>query len=133
MVATSVLSIALLGIAQLLGVSVQINSFSRYNTVGIQVARGKLSELKAIYDYQLRTGEELADLNEGDHGPVLVTLPAPTAAQNETRLSVSWTVNSLSTEQKDVTVSVRPLSVDNPESQTPRTSKTVNIHSRFVP
>ena len=107
-VTVAILAIGLLGLAQLMGLAVQQNDFARYNTAAIQVARGKLENLKAAYNQQLATGVPSADLTDGQHGPETVTLEADNSVYGQRSLVVGWAVTSPTTTRKDIVISVTP-------------------------
>ncbi len=133
MVASAVLSVCLLGLAQMLATAVQLGQFARNNTVAIQIATGKLSELKAAYHYELASRNELPDLAPGEHGPNPVTLPAPTGAQEAASYTVSWVVTGAGASRKNVTVSVRPRGGSGAEADTSLTGKAISMYARFTP
>jgi len=133
MVAVAVLTICMLGIAQLVSISMQMNQFSSYTTVAANVARGRMAELKAAYNYELRTYNELSGLAAGDHGPFTVTLPAATAFQDNASFAVSWTVSDAGSGMKDVSVAVRPVTLNDPEADAPLVAKAVTLQARFAP
>ncbi|MFQ5741317.1 MAG: prepilin-type N-terminal cleavage/methylation domain-containing protein [Acidobacteriota bacterium] len=133
MVAMAVLAISILGMAQLTALAVQQNSFARYNTAAVEIARGKLEELESVYSWELTTVTSSPDLTDGEHGPETVVLPSDTQTQGSRDFSVSWTVSSPSTTRKDIVITVRPAGVSDPESQDVLRSKTVTINSSLAP
>ncbi len=107
LVAVSVLSISLLGLAQLLGVAMQQNHLSRYNTAALEVARGKIERLKAQYNRQLETDIPATDLTDGTHGPETIILSSESEQYGSRTLVVNWQVTSVGN-RKDLQIMVDP-------------------------
>ncbi len=131
LVAVAVLSISLLGLAQLLGVAIQQNQLSRYNTAALEVARGKLERLKAQFNRQLETGVPSSDLVDGSHGPESVVLSSQDEAYGSRMLQVSWRVSSPGGSRKDVQINVNPLGAGNQNQGL--WHKVVTIDTSFTP
>jgi prepilin-type N-terminal cleavage/methylation domain-containing protein len=128
MMAMALLGIVFLTMAQLLAIAVQQNSFSRYNSIGIEVARGQLEELNALYNNELATGVPAQELLTGEYGPIEVAVEAPEGSNQQDRIfDVSWTVTRGSGNNAEVTVTV------NPRVQNPLQNKEITISSRFAP
>ncbi len=132
LVAVAVLAVSLLGLAQLLGVAIQQNEFSIYNTSAIELARGKLEELKAAYNWELATGGTSADLTDGNHGPEQISLESDDTFHGDRILTVTWSVNRVGN-RKDVVISVNPDGMSDPLAQSPKTRKTVVMTTSFSP
>ena len=128
LVAVAVLSVGLLGLAQLIGVALQQNDFARYNTTAIEVAQGKLEELRALYNWQVASGGSSADLSDGDHGPVTVVLAADSQNYGSRSMSVAWTVSSPTTVRKDIVIRVTPTG-----NSAANVSKPVVINTSLTP
>jgi prepilin-type N-terminal cleavage/methylation domain-containing protein len=128
LIALTVLAIALLGLAQLVGISINQNAFSRHNTAGIQLAQEKLEQLKAQYNRELETGVAAADLVSASFGPETVTLAAPDyTGQRDREFLVSWTVADAGGARKSVSVTVTA------RNQNALQTKTITINSLFSP
>ena len=126
--AMAVLAISLLSLAQLMSIAIQQNSFARFNSIGIEVARGHLEELNALYHNELTTGIPAEELQTGGYGPIDVVVEAPAkSGQGDRTFEVSWTVERGKGNQAEVTVTV------NPQIQNPLQNKEVSISSRFSP
>ncbi|MBI4446153.1 MAG: prepilin-type N-terminal cleavage/methylation domain-containing protein [Acidobacteria bacterium] len=127
MMALLILGISLLGLAQLFGLAIYQNGYARNITMGITVARSKMEELKNLYNAELETGTPSTALTTGSHPAEVVTLQAPLDSnQANWDFLVSWTV-TVSGNQKTVTVTVEP------ESMNQLQSKTVTLTSYFAP
>ncbi len=107
LIAVSILGVSILGMAQLVGIAVQLSSFARYSTAAISVARSKIEELRADYNEQLLSGTAAASLSDGSHGPENKIVQSDNDQVSNRSLAVSWTVSS-NGPQKDVVVSVIP-------------------------
>jgi prepilin-type N-terminal cleavage/methylation domain-containing protein len=128
LIALTVLAIALLGLAQLVGISINQNAFARHNTVGIQLAQERLEQLRAQYNRELETGVSAATLASGSHGPVTVTLPASDrTGQQDREFLVSWTVGNAGGTRKSVSVTVTA------RNQNALQNKTITLNSLFSP
>ena len=126
--AMAVLAITFLSLAQLMAIAVQQNSFARFNSIGIGVARGQLEELNALYHNELSTGVPAQELQTGGYGPIDVVVEAPAGSgQGDRTFEVSWTVERGRGNQAEVIVTV------NPKIQNPLQNKEVSISSRFSP
>lgn len=133
MISLLVISIGLMGTAQLLGIALQQNHFARFNTTAVEVARGKIEELKAGFDAGLSQGAFSSDLTAGSHGPTVITVGQPdNPALAPQVLEVTWQVTDLADRQKSVTVTVRPEGVSSPETGT-MVRKTITMTGLFAP
>ncbi len=130
MVAMTVLAVSLMGLAQLLGVAIQQNSFASYNTVAVELARGKLEHLKASYDSEVASGQASPELTAGNHGPEVMILGA---SGQQRGYALTWQVTHLAGQQRRVTIQVKPQGISSPETQTATTAKTVNMTGQFAP
>ncbi len=108
LIAVTVLGISLLGLAQLLGLAIQQNGQARLDTASMEVARGKLEELKTIYNWQMETGLLSSELTAGLHGPEVVELPNVQEHFGIRRLYVQWLVSDQTIFRKNVQIFVRP-------------------------
>jgi len=118
LVAVVVLGISLLGLAQLVGIAIQQNSEARVNTIGIEVARGKLEQLRAAYSWQMESGEPASELAAGLHGPEIVELPRVSEQFGVRRVLLQWTVTDQTVFRKDVEILVRPQVSSNQTDET---------------
>jgi len=118
MIAIGFLTVTMLGVIQLFGVSVHQNSFARYNTMAVVVAQECLEGLQTEYNNEWESGVVSANLTAGSHGPQTFTLPAPAGSGSADRnFEVTWTVN-INGPTKTVTASVVPISANSMESKT---------------
>ena len=110
MIALSILSVTMLGVIQLFGISIRQSSFARYNTLAVVVAQEKLEQLQAEYNYEWESGTPAATLTDGLHGPETVILQAPAGSGTGDReFEVSWDVDVSGTGlSKTVTATVAP-------------------------
>ncbi len=120
MIALAILSITMLGVIQLFGISIRQSSFARYNTLAVVVAQEKLEQLQAEYNYEWESGTPAATLTDGSHGPETVTLQAPAGSGTGDReFQVSWTVDVSGTNlSKTITASVAPVVANEFETKT---------------
>jgi len=118
MIALGFLTITMLGVIQLFGISVHQSSFARYNTMAVVVAQECLEGLQTEYNNEWESGVVSANLTAGTHGPQAFTLPAPAGSGSGDRVfEVTWTVN-VNGPAKTVTASVVPLLANDMESKT---------------
>ncbi len=129
MIALAILSITMLGVIQLFGISIRQSSFARYNTLAVVVAQEKLEQLQAEYNYEWETGAPAASLTDGPHGPETVTLQAPAGSGSGDReFEVSWDVDVSGTGlSKTVTATVAPDVANEFET------KTLSMTAVFAP
>ena len=133
MIALLVVAVGLMGMAQLLGIALQQNHFARFNTTAVEVARGKIEELKAGFDTGLSLGVFSSDLTAGNHGPMVITVGQPNNPELPPQaLEVTWEVTDMADQQKKVTVTVRPEGVSSPETST-MVRKTIRMTGLFAP
>lgn len=120
MIALVILSITMLGVIQLFGISIRQSSFARYNTLAVVVAQDKLERLQTEYNYERESGTPAASLTDGPHGPETVTLQAPAGSGTGDReFLVSWEVDVSGTGlAKTITASVAPVVVNEFETKT---------------
>jgi prepilin-type N-terminal cleavage/methylation domain-containing protein len=135
LVAVTVLGISLLGLAQLLGIAIQQNDLVRLNTMSIEVARGKLEELKSAYNIQVASGTPASSLTDGAHGPETVYLPPGNQYFGLRTLKLGWKVSSVSTIRKDIEIIVQPALVQqDPEGGTGNSVyREIRINASLVP
>jgi len=126
-IATVVLAIGLLALGQLLAVAMNQNAMSRTVSVGIEVAQGKLEELRTAYNAGLESGVTSVDLAPGAHGAESVNLPSGYGTSTRTYL-VSWTVTNLIGVEKTVEVTAQPQAGVNFLNR-----RSVSITSHFAP
>ncbi len=132
MIAVAVLTISLLGLAQLMTVATQQSAFSRYNTMAIEVAYQKFEQLRTQFNNELITGTPETDLTAGSHptgspGYETVTLAAPSySAMGDHQFQVSWTI-AVSGDDKTVTVTVDPMVAN------ARLNQTLNVSTILAP
>lgn len=128
LLALLILAVALLGLAQLFALSIQVTGSARHNTMSMGVGQAKLEQLKTLYNAELTTGTSGAELQPGDHGPEVFTLAAPVYSQQGDRnFLVRWQVSTLGTAGKQVTVTV------NPEFGNSVDRRTLTLTSHFMP
>jgi len=133
MIAAVVMAISVLGLAQLIGVSVHQSALARNNTMAITVATQMVEELKTNFNKELN--DKIADpfaadhtnLTAGAHGPRSVSLAPPTgSAMGTVTWIVSWDV-VISGNQKTVEVEVAPQISNSVQNET------VAITTVFMP
>ena len=128
MIAMFILTISLLAVAQLMMVSLDKTEFAKYETKAVHLAQAKLEELRALFGRQVDTGETVADLVAGPHGPDNIQLPSPQGTlQGMLNFQVNWQVIDLVGGQKAVSVTVTPLFPN------PRQTETISIATNFSP
>ncbi len=134
LVAVTVMGISLLGLAQLLGVAMQQNSSARYTTAAVEVARGKLEQMKAQYNRQLESGAAMADLTDGEHGPVSVALPSHSDEYSVRNVVMKWWVESPSGTRKNIRITVWPAgaSTNDPNYATLQ-AKAITVNTVLTP
>lgn len=133
MVASAVLAVSLLGLAQLLGLAFMQDQMSRYNGMAVELGRGKVEQLRQLYIEQLTTGTTQYDLSEGEHGPETVILTNGVVGYENQSLNVSWTVASAGPVRKNLQVSVVPTGMATPEEVMPLLAKTVKLETVLLP
>jgi len=127
-VAIVVLTVALLGLAQMITISIEMYAFARWDTKATQVAQSKLENLKSLFGGEVETGVDDAELVTGDHGPELVILSAPAGTWGEpSDFWIRWQISDLTGGQKLIAVTVTPP-VPNP-----RRNETITLMSQFAP
>jgi len=123
MIAMTVMTISLMGLAQLMTAAFQQNAFARYNTMAVEVVHKKFEQLRTRYSNELETATTDSNLTAGSHpsgspGYETVTLTAPTnSAMADIQFQVSWAV-AVSGNEKTVTVTVDPMLANGRISQT---------------
>jgi Tfp pilus assembly protein PilV len=128
MIAMVILTVGLLSIAQLVLVSLDKSEFAEYDVKAINVAQGKIEELRGLFGQQVESGVADADLSEGSHGPVTVSLQTSDGRiQGQLDFQVSWQVQNLAGGRRQVAVSVSPA------VQNPRRSETITFTTYFSP
>jgi prepilin-type N-terminal cleavage/methylation domain-containing protein len=126
-IAIVVLTIALLGLAQMILISIEKYDFARWDTKATQVAQAKIENLKSLFGGEIDSGVDDGDLINGEHGPELVALSTENSYGEPTSFWVSWQVSDLSGGQKLVAVTVTPPVPD------PNRNETITIMSQFAP
>ena len=127
MIAFAVLAITFLGLIQLMSVGLQQNSRARSSTMLVAVAQQQLEQLRTKHSKELESGTASSDLAAGSHGPLTVTLAAPSdSVMADNLFQVTWDV-AISGQQKTVTVNVVP------QSQNELVNETLSVASVFVP
>lgn len=128
MVAIIVLSISLIGLAQLVLVAQQQNRFAGYTTAGIGVAQAKLEELKSLYNSDIANGTMSTDMTPGSHGPETRTIAAPSNTnQGDQQFLVSWEIIDLGRGARAINLTVNPVVAN------PLQNKTITVNSQFAP
>jgi len=108
MIALAVLTITLLGVAQLMAIAVRQTALARFETMAATIAQSKLEELRAVYNNELETETDSSDLTAGSHGPATMTLAAPAySSMGDSQFQVSWAVIASGT-RKIVSVTIEP-------------------------
>ena len=98
MIAMAVMTISLMGLAQLMTAAFQQGAFARYNTMATEVVHQKFEQLRTQYHNELATSTPDSDLTDGSHpsgspGYETVTLTAPSgSAMGDIQFQVSWAV-----------------------------------------
>ncbi len=133
MVASAVMAVSLLGLSQLLVVSLTQNQMTRYNGMAVELGRGKVEELKTLYVRELLSGTAEADLTTGGHGPETVTLVNGVVGYSDHNFSVRWTVSAEGPVRKNLAVFVVPAGLTSPENVRPRVAKTVRFDTALLP
>ncbi len=134
LVAVTVMGISLLGLAQLLGVAMQQNSSARYTTAAVEVARGKLEQMKAQYNRYIESGTATADLADGEHGPVSVALPSHSDEYAARNVLMKWWVESPSGTRKNIRITVWPGGVPtSDEHYTTLRAKAITVSTVLTP
>ena len=111
--ATSILTVSVLGLAQLMGVSIHQGTYARSNTMAIAVAEQQLEDLRTRYHNDLENDSVSAGLTEGSQTGPAMTLVAPAeSAMGSVTFLVSWDVVFQGGKQKAVTVTVTPQNVN---------------------
>ena len=138
LIALSILSIGVLGLIQLMGVSTHQSAFSRNSTMAVAIAEQQLEELRGLYNYDLvqtAAGTETVSTGLAEStftgSPVTLSAPAGSAMGNVT-FDVSWTVvydppGSAHPREKTVTVTVTP------QIANPQQNETATIATTFAP
>ena len=127
MIAMVVIGVALLSLAQLVGVAIQSDASAEYNTKAMELAQAKIEELKTLYGWQITSAATADALGTGPHGPETVILELPEGTSQGLRtFLVSWEVVDEPGGQKEVTVTV------NPPAENP-IFKPVSLFARFAP
>lgn len=128
MIALSILSVGLLGLAQLFVVAINQNAYSRNNTMGTSVALDRLEDLRNRFNNEIATGVASSDLTVGAHPAVRVDVANPTDTMGGTvGFWASWTVTSPAANRKEVTISIVPVNVNT------RRNRTITMTSYFAP
>lgn len=127
-IAILILTVSLLGLAQLIMVGLEKHEFAKYDTKAANVAQTKMEELKTLFGWQIDSGLTADDLAAGSHGPIQVTLQPESGSRREpTDFWVRWDVADLSASQKRIAVSVSPPVLN------PRFNEVVIVTSVFAP
>ncbi len=131
-VAMTVLSVSLMGLAQLLAVALQQNDFARYDAVAMELAREKIEQLEAAYGSQVGGENRDGSLRLGTHGPEVITMSMG-EEQPARSYSLVWQVVDLGNQGRSVTLEVRPLGERSRETPTANPDRTVTVTRQFSP
>ncbi|MDA2931394.1 prepilin-type N-terminal cleavage/methylation domain-containing protein [Acidobacteria bacterium AH-259-O06] len=127
MIALAILTVALLGLVQLMSMALNQSALARSKTMAVSIAQEKLEQLRTTYNNDLNTETSSTDLTTGSHGPETVTLQAPSYSNMADQpFQVSWTV-AVSGQQKTVTATVVP------QNQNQMQSTSLSITTVFAP
>lgn len=127
-IAILILTVSLLGLAQLIMIGLEKHEFAKYDTKATNVAQTKMEELKTLYGWQIDSGQHAEDLAVGNHGPIHVSLKPEGGSRREpTDFWVRWEVANLAAGQKRIAVSVSPPVLN------PRFNEVVIVTSVFAP
>lgn len=128
LVASVVLAVSLLGLAQLITVALSQHTAAQLGSLASGLAQAKVEELQALYQWELEKQESHVDLSIGDHGPETVELDPPEgSASGSWTFQIRWQVSQPAPAQKAVTVTVFP------ETENPLFARPVTLVSRFAP
>ncbi len=110
-VAIIIITTGLLMLAQLMVVSITLHENTESDVKSIELAQAKMESLKAQFSHSLVTGTLPADLAPGSHGPETVMIETSEHdTQNSIYFDLSWDIINLSGGQKQVTLSISPMS-----------------------
>jgi prepilin-type N-terminal cleavage/methylation domain-containing protein len=125
MIATSILTISVLGLVQLMGMAIHQGTLSRTTTMAMAVAEKQLEDLRTKYHKDLENDSTSTELTEGAQTGPSVILSAPTgSAMGAVIFDVSWSVVFQAARQKAVNVTVTPQNT-NPQQMADATMTTV--------
>lgn len=111
LLAIAVFAIAGLALAQLTTLALQGSKLAEFNLKATELAQGRVETLKQQYNKQLISGEPVADLVAGQHGPEVRSLHLPSGtAQTTLDFQVSWSVADLAKGEKSIQVTVEQVS-----------------------
>jgi len=127
-VAIFILTVGLLGLAQLFVLAINQNSYGRQNSMAVSVAMDRLEMLRTEYNSDLATNATSPDLSVGSHGPVTANVAAATGTNQGTfDYKVSWSVTNPIGKEKSVAVTVQP------GSSNVKQNRTVSITGYLAP
>lgn len=110
-VAMIIITVGLIMLAHLMVVSITMHETTEAEVKSIELAQAKLESLKAQFSNSLASGNLPADLAEGFHGPETLAIQTNDSdTQNYLYFDLSWTITDLSGGQKQVTMSISPMS-----------------------
>ena len=115
MVAIVIITIGLLMLTHLMVVSIVLHERTESDVKSTQFAQAKMESLKAQFSNSLLGGTLPGDLASGSHGPetMMIQTDEDNNTQNYLYFNVSWNITDLAGGQKQVNLSVSPMSYDN--------------------
>ena len=128
LIAMAILTISVLGLAQMMGVAIHQSAFSRSSTMAVAVAERQLEDLRALYNDDLANNTTSSKLTETNpHTGTAVTLDPPSgSAMGAVTFDVTWNVD-FDAKQKTVTVTVTP------QNPNPQQNASVSMTTIFSP
>ena len=113
-VAMVIITTGLLMLAHLMVVSIVMHESTESDIKSVQLAQAKMESLKAQFSNSIETGDTPYDLVAGSHGPEPMYIQSNDyqvyESQNYLYFDVSWTIADLAGGQKQITLSVSPMS-----------------------
>jgi len=114
MVAIVIITTGLLMLTHLMVISIVLHERTESDVKSTQLAQAKMESLKAQFSNSLLGGTLPADLVSGSHGPeaMMIQTDEDNNTQNYLYFNVSWNITDLAGGQKQVNLSVSPMSYD---------------------
>lgn len=114
MVAIVIITTGLLMLTHLMVVSIVLHERTESDIKSTQLAQAKMESLKAQFSNSLLGGTLPGDLASGFHGPetMMIQTDDDSNTQNYLYFNVSWNITDLAGGQKQVDLSVSPISYD---------------------
>jgi len=114
MVAIVIITVGLLMLTHLMVISIVLHERTESDVKSTQLAQAKMESLKAQFSNSLLGGTLPGDLVSGSHGPetMMIQTDEDNNTQNYLYFNVSWNITDLAGGQKQVNLSVSPMSYD---------------------